>query len=118
MRPLASLSHRMGEGRGEGRASIPRRSFSQGGASGSVSLERINLPSFRVGRGGRPGSGWRALTGVLRGGSWENDNPDNLRAANRNNDHPGNRNQTLGIILKPAVDEPQRSQRSQKGELA
>lgn len=33
----------------------------------------------------------------LRGGSWNNDNPENLRAANRNNDHPENRNNNIGF---------------------
>ena len=50
-----------------------------------------------MGRKDRPGSGRRALTGVLRGGSWGNDNPDNLRAANRNNDHPGLRLNRIGF---------------------
>ncbi|MEK7674438.1 MAG: SUMF1/EgtB/PvdO family nonheme iron enzyme [Verrucomicrobiota bacterium] len=52
---------------------------------------------FRVGHWGRPGSGGRELTGVLRGGSWINNDPANLRAANRNNDHPGNRNNNGGF---------------------
>lgn len=33
-----------------------------------------------------------------RGGSWNND-ADNARAANRNNDDPGNRNNNLGFRL-------------------
>ena len=36
-------------------------------------------------------------TRVLRGGSWVNVVPANLRAANRNNDHPGNRNNNGGF---------------------
>ena len=45
-----------------------------------------------------PARKWRAgLTGVLRGGSWINNDPANLRAANRNNDHPGNRNNNGGF---------------------
>ena len=35
---------------------------------------------------------------VIRGGSWDN-NARNLRAANRNNDDPGNRNPNLGVRL-------------------
>ena len=34
---------------------------------------------------------------VLRGGSWNNDNPDNFRCANRNNNHPENRNDNNGF---------------------
>jgi formylglycine-generating enzyme required for sulfatase activity len=33
---------------------------------------------------------------VLRGGGWNN-NPDNARAANRNNNHPDNRNNNIGF---------------------
>jgi formylglycine-generating enzyme required for sulfatase activity len=33
---------------------------------------------------------------VLRGGSWNN-NPRNCRAANRNNNAPGNRNNNVGF---------------------
>jgi hypothetical protein len=39
----------------------------------------------------------RKTTGVLRGGSWINNDPANLRAANRNNNHPGNRNNNYGF---------------------
>ena len=35
---------------------------------------------------------------VLRGGSWNN-NPNNLRAANRNNNDPTNRNNNIGFRL-------------------
>ena len=41
-------------------------------------------------------SGW-GRTGVVRGGSWGNNNPDNLRASYRNNNHPGNRNNNIGF---------------------
>ncbi|MCC6647513.1 MAG: SUMF1/EgtB/PvdO family nonheme iron enzyme [Polyangiaceae bacterium] len=34
---------------------------------------------------------------VNRGGSWNNDNPDNLRGANRNRREPSNRNDNLGF---------------------
>lgn len=42
----------------------------------------------------------KRLTGptlVLRGGSWDNDNPANLSASYRNNDHPENRNDNIGF---------------------
>ena len=38
---------------------------------------------------------WTAR-GVLRGGSWNN-NPQNLRAADRNNNNPDNRNNNIGF---------------------
>jgi hypothetical protein len=47
---------------------------------------------------------WR----VLRGGSWNNDNPNNLRAANRNRNNPENRNDNNGFrgvalrVLRPS----------------
>ena len=34
---------------------------------------------------------------MVRGGSWTNSNPDNLRAANRNHNDPGNRNNNYGF---------------------
>lgn len=34
---------------------------------------------------------------VLRGGSWNNDNPDNFRCAYRNNNRPDNRNNNNGF---------------------
>jgi formylglycine-generating enzyme required for sulfatase activity len=34
---------------------------------------------------------------VNRGGSWNNDNPSNVRAANRNRNDPSNRNNNLGF---------------------
>ena len=39
----------------------------------------------------------RKTARVVRGGSWNNDNPDNFRAANRNNNHPDNRNDNNGF---------------------
>ncbi|MEO1699963.1 MAG: SUMF1/EgtB/PvdO family nonheme iron enzyme [Planctomycetota bacterium] len=38
---------------------------------------------------------------VIRGGSW-NDHPQNVRAAYRNANHPGNRNDDLGFRLARA----------------
>jgi formylglycine-generating enzyme required for sulfatase activity len=35
---------------------------------------------------------------VIRGGSWNN-NPQNLRSANRNNNSPDNRNNNVGFRL-------------------
>ncbi|MCB9503790.1 MAG: SUMF1/EgtB/PvdO family nonheme iron enzyme [Deferribacteres bacterium] len=35
---------------------------------------------------------------VVRGGSWNN-NPNNVRAANRNNNNPENRNNNIGFRL-------------------
>lgn len=35
---------------------------------------------------------------VIRGGSWNN-NAQNLRSAQRNNDHPDNRNDNVGFRL-------------------
>ena len=52
---------------------------------------------FRVSPRGRPERGWWRLTGVLRGGSWIKNDPENLRAANRNNNHPANRNNNVGF---------------------
>ena len=34
---------------------------------------------------------------MLRGGSWNNDNPTNLRSAYRNNNTPDNRNNNIGF---------------------
>ncbi|MCM8626292.1 hypothetical protein [Accumulibacter sp.] len=34
-----------------------------------------------------------------RGGSWRNDDPGNFRAANRNRNDPGNRNDNQGLRL-------------------
>jgi len=40
--------------------------------------------------------GWRSKARVLRGGSWNN-NARNTRAANRNRNQPGNRNNNIGV---------------------
>jgi len=34
---------------------------------------------------------------VLRGGSWNNNNTNNLRVANRNNNNPDNENNNIGF---------------------
>jgi hypothetical protein len=39
----------------------------------------------------------RRKTRVLRGGSWNNDHPDNLLSSNRNNNTPDNRNDNNGF---------------------
>ncbi|HCU25656.1 MAG TPA: hypothetical protein DF383_11630 [Deltaproteobacteria bacterium] len=45
---------------------------------------------------------------MLRGGSWNNNNPDNLRAAYRNNKHPDDRNNNIGgrVVLAPQHSQP------------
>jgi hypothetical protein len=43
---------------------------------------------------------------VLRGGSWNN-NPDNARAANRNRNNTGNRNNNVGFRLASTLVEPE-----------
>jgi hypothetical protein len=40
---------------------------------------------------------------VLRGGSWNNDNPDNFQGSNRNNNNPDNRNDNNGFRCVGAV---------------
>jgi hypothetical protein len=44
------------------------------------------------------GDGRAGANRVNRGGSWNN-KPANVRAANRNNNEPGNRNNNLGFRL-------------------
>ncbi|MBF0143042.1 MAG: SUMF1/EgtB/PvdO family nonheme iron enzyme [Magnetococcales bacterium] len=44
------------------------------------------------------GDGERGSNRVNRGGSWNN-NPANVRSANRNNNDPGNRNNNIGFRL-------------------
>ena len=44
-----------------------------------------------------PRAGCEARTRVVRGGSWNNTNPDNFRASYRNNNTPTNRNNNLGF---------------------
>ncbi len=41
---------------------------------------------------------------MLRGGSWINNDPDNLRAANRNHNDPGNRNNNCGFRVVCGVE--------------
>jgi hypothetical protein len=36
---------------------------------------------------------------VLRGGSWNNNDPRNLLSSNRNNNDPDNRNDNIGVRL-------------------
>jgi formylglycine-generating enzyme required for sulfatase activity len=43
-----------------------------------------------------PGATWRLARRVLRGGSWNN-NQNNARAVYRNNNHPDNRNNNVGL---------------------
>ncbi|MBF0311178.1 MAG: SUMF1/EgtB/PvdO family nonheme iron enzyme [Magnetococcales bacterium] len=45
---------------------------------------------------------------VNRGGSWNN-NPANVRSANRNNNDPGNRNNNLGFRLASTTHSPDRA---------
>jgi hypothetical protein len=42
---------------------------------------------------------------VLRGGSFNNNNPDNLRCANRNNNSPDNRNNNNGFRISSTTPE-------------
>ena len=39
----------------------------------------------------------RQTSRVLRGGSWNNNDPDNLLSSNRNNNTPDNRNNNIGF---------------------
>jgi hypothetical protein len=41
---------------------------------------------------------------VLRGGSWNNNDPDNLLSSYRNNDDPDNRNDNIGFRVVLGVD--------------
>ena len=49
---------------------------------------------------------------MKRGGSWNN-NANNARAANRNNDSPGNRNNNLGFRLASSGAPPARRAKGQ-----
>ena len=50
----------------------------------------------------------------LRGGSWINNNPDNLRAAYRNNNHPDKRNNNIGLRVVVAPSTPSEAQTSSR----
>ena len=52
------------------------------------------------------GHGLSVVRRVVRGGSWNN-NPGNLRAANRNNNRVSNRNNNLGLRLVQAAPLPE-----------
>ena len=55
---------------------------------------------------------------VLRGGSWNNDNPDNLLSSNRNNNTPGNRNNNNGFRVVLVVGgSAARWQKQKTGEM-
>ena len=45
---------------------------------------------------------------VVRGGSWNNNNPTNVRAAFRNNNGPTNRNNNVGFRCLNTVEQPAR----------
>ncbi len=42
----------------------------------------------------------------MRGGSWNNDNTNNLRCANRNRNNPDNRNNNNGFRVASALNTP------------
>ncbi|MBI5479967.1 MAG: SUMF1/EgtB/PvdO family nonheme iron enzyme [Deltaproteobacteria bacterium] len=60
-----------------------------------------------LGRRPEAGNGRTGTNGarVIRGGSWNN-NPNNLRAANRNRNTPTNRNDNIGVRCAKTVDDP------------
>lgn len=53
----------------------------------------------------RPAGVPRDQSGVLRGGSWNN-NPDNARASNRNRNHPDERNNNIGFRVVSSAHIP------------
>jgi hypothetical protein len=63
----------------------------------------MNLASFRHGLarefrfGARGARRQESAFRVLRGGSWNNNNRDNLLSSNRNNNDPDNRNENIGF---------------------
>ena len=63
----------------------------------------MNLASIRHGLarefrlGARGARRQESATRVLRGGSWNNNNRDNLLSSNRNNNDPDNRNENIGF---------------------
>ncbi len=54
---------------------------------------------------------------VLRGGSWNNDNPDNFRCANRNNNNPANRNDNNGFRCARTLEAGARQSTDGRGVL-
>ncbi len=48
---------------------------------------------------------------VLRGGSWNNNDPDNLLSSNRNNNHPDNRDDNNGFRVVLAGDPARKAER-------
>jgi formylglycine-generating enzyme required for sulfatase activity len=76
----------------------------------SLLFESFTLFSLPVSRGARAWiyefrRGWSSTGSgagggcarVLRGGSWNNDDPRNLSPSNRNNNHPDNRDNNVGF---------------------
>jgi hypothetical protein len=53
---------------------------------------------------------------VLRGGSWNNDNTDNFRCANRNNNDPENRNNNNGFRVARTFLAGARQSKDSRGE--
>ena len=43
----------------------------------------------------------------MRGGSWNNNNQDNLRGSNRNNNNPDNRNNNIGFRAAEYLNAPE-----------
>jgi retron-type reverse transcriptase len=60
----------------------------------SYNLRNKIIPSFVFVRGECPK---KMCSRVVRGGSWNNNNPNNLRASNRNRNEPDNRNNNVGF---------------------
>jgi hypothetical protein len=63
--------------------------------------ERFTRDASSLATAGRRGTGQRRRVGrtsrVLRGGSWNNNDRDNLLSSYRNNNDPGNRNNNNGF---------------------
>ena len=50
----------------------------------------VGVPHVEIGKAGQ-------AFRLLRGGAWNNNNPVNLRCANRNNNSASNRNNNIGV---------------------